>query len=100
VIGVTVMMWARWTLPRLRIDQVIGMCLKYCLPVGAFFFLVATFWQYFHIWSPNDIAPRATHVHEPWTAQTPVHQESEQAHAAPQLNQTLASRTAATGGGR
>ncbi len=35
VIGVTVMMWVRWTLPRLRIDQVITTCLKYCVPIAA-----------------------------------------------------------------
>ncbi len=46
VIGVTVMMWIRWTLPRLRIDQVITVCLKYCVPIAAVAFLVATTWQY------------------------------------------------------
>ncbi len=35
VVGVTVMMWVRWTLPRLRIDQVITTCLKYCVPIAA-----------------------------------------------------------------
>jgi hypothetical protein len=46
VIGVTVMMWVRWTLPRLRIDQVITTCLKYCVPLAAISFLGATLWQY------------------------------------------------------
>jgi NADH-quinone oxidoreductase subunit H len=46
VIGVTVMMWVRWTLPRLRIDQVITTCLKYCVPIAAVMFLGATWWQY------------------------------------------------------
>jgi NADH-quinone oxidoreductase subunit H len=45
-IGVTVMMWIRWTLPRLRIDQVITTCLKYCVPIAAVAFLGATLWQY------------------------------------------------------
>jgi hypothetical protein len=43
---VTVMMWVRWTLPRLRIDQVITTCLKYCVPIAALAFLGATLWQY------------------------------------------------------
>jgi NADH-quinone oxidoreductase subunit H len=45
VIGVSVMMWVRWTLPRLRIDQVMATCLKYCTPIAAAMFLGATFWQ-------------------------------------------------------
>jgi NADH-quinone oxidoreductase subunit H len=46
IIGVTVMMWVRWTLPRLRIDQVITTCLKYCVPIAAVAFLGATLWQF------------------------------------------------------
>jgi NADH-quinone oxidoreductase subunit H len=46
VVGVTVMMWVRWTLPRLRIDQVITVCLKYCVPIAAVCFLFATMWQF------------------------------------------------------
>lgn len=44
-IGVSVMMWVRWTLPRLRIDQVMVTCLKYCTPIAAVMFLGATLWQ-------------------------------------------------------
>jgi len=44
-IGVCVMMWVRWTLPRLRIDQVMATCLKYCTPIAAAMFLGATLWQ-------------------------------------------------------
>ncbi len=40
-VGVTVMMWVRWTLPRLRIDQVMTTCLKYCMPLAAICFLGA-----------------------------------------------------------
>ena len=43
---VIVMIWVRWTLPRLRIDQVMKMCLKFCVPIAAVMFLGATFWQY------------------------------------------------------
>ncbi|MGC3969987.1 MAG: NADH-quinone oxidoreductase subunit NuoH [Pirellulales bacterium] len=46
VIFVMVMIWVRWTLPRLRIDQVMKMCLKYCVPIAAAMFLGATLWQY------------------------------------------------------
>ncbi|QDU28482.1 NADH-quinone oxidoreductase subunit H [Anatilimnocola aggregata] len=42
---VTIMMWVRWTLPRLRIDQVLTTCLKYCVPLAAFCFLGAVTWQ-------------------------------------------------------
>ncbi len=55
VLGVTFMMWARWTLPRLRIDQVMTTCLKYCVPLAALGFLGVIAWQYLGLWSPNDI---------------------------------------------
>lgn len=45
VVGVTAMMWVRWTLPRLRIDQVITMCLKYCVPIAAICFVGVVGWQ-------------------------------------------------------
>ncbi|PHS07511.1 MAG: NADH-quinone oxidoreductase subunit NuoH [Blastopirellula sp.] len=44
VLGVTVMIWIRWSFPRLRIDQVITMCLKYCVPIAAFCFIGVLFW--------------------------------------------------------
>jgi NADH-quinone oxidoreductase subunit H len=65
-VGVTVMMWVRWTLPRLRIDQVITTCLKYCVPIAALMFLGAVGWQY--MW-PNGLlfTPRAAfEVRERW----------------------------------
>jgi NADH-quinone oxidoreductase subunit H len=46
VAWVTFMMWARWTLPRLRIDQVMRVCLKYCTPIACAMFLGAVFWTY------------------------------------------------------
>ncbi len=44
-LGVLVMMWIRWTLPRLRIDQVMSTCLKYCTPIAAAMFAGAMLWQ-------------------------------------------------------
>jgi NADH-quinone oxidoreductase subunit H len=42
--GVFVQIWLRWTLPRLRIDQVMITCLKYFVPISCFLFLGATVW--------------------------------------------------------
>jgi NADH-quinone oxidoreductase subunit H len=39
------MMWVRWTLPRLRIDQVMMTCLKYLLPISCFLLLGVSLWQ-------------------------------------------------------
>ncbi len=67
-IGVVVMIWVRWTLPRLRIDQVIAMCWKYCVPIAALAFLVVLGWQYAGLWSPNDLVPGPVRgeVRESW----------------------------------
>lgn len=42
--GVFVQVWLRWTLPRLRIDQVMTTCLKYLVPISCFLFLGAIVW--------------------------------------------------------
>jgi NADH-quinone oxidoreductase subunit H len=57
VLGVTVMMWIRWTLPRLRIDQVITTCWKYCTPIAAVMFLGVISWQLLGLPSGADILP-------------------------------------------
>lgn len=44
VIGVIVMIWIRWTLPRLRIDQVMTTCWKYCTPMVCAMLLGAALW--------------------------------------------------------
>jgi NADH-quinone oxidoreductase subunit H len=42
---VFVMMWVRWTLPRLRIDQVMMTCLRYLLPISCVLLLGVALWQ-------------------------------------------------------
>ena len=42
---VFVMMWMRWSLPRLRIDQVMMTCLKYFLPLSCVLLLGVCLWQ-------------------------------------------------------
>lgn len=46
---VFVMMWVRWTLPRLRIDQVMMTCLKYLLPLSCVLLAGASLWQMSHV---------------------------------------------------
>ena len=66
VLGVTLMIWVRWTLPRLRIDQVMKTCLKYCTPIAAVMFVGTAFWS--GVWFPSGM-PWQTNVlgtiHEP-----------------------------------
>jgi NADH-quinone oxidoreductase subunit H len=42
---VLVMMWMRWSLPRLRIDQVMTTCLKYFLPIACGLLVGVCIWQ-------------------------------------------------------
>lgn len=39
---VLIQIWVRWTLPRIRIDQVMETCLKYLIPISCALFLAAT----------------------------------------------------------
>lgn len=41
---VFIMMWIRWTLPRLRIDQVMMICWKYIVPMGCVLIVGVSFW--------------------------------------------------------
>ena len=49
---VIVMMWIRWSLPRLRIDQVMMTCLKYFLPMSCVLLLGVCVWELF---VPNSV---------------------------------------------
>src|SRR5213078_4613618 len=42
---VLVMMWMRWSLPRLRIDQVMMTCLKYFLPISCVLLVGVSLWR-------------------------------------------------------
>ena len=55
---VFVQIWIRWTLPRLRIDQVMTTCLKYLVPMSCFLFLGAVLWPLILLSSFSE--PRAT----------------------------------------
>ena len=50
---VFVQIWVRWTLPRLRIDQVMVTCLKYLVPISCALFLGAVVWPLLFIMSGN-----------------------------------------------
>ncbi|MEN6405871.1 MAG: NADH-quinone oxidoreductase subunit NuoH [Thermoguttaceae bacterium] len=47
VLGVTFMITLRWSLPRLRVDQVMTTCLKYCVPLGSAMLAGVMLWTYF-----------------------------------------------------
>ncbi len=41
---IAVMMWMRWSLPRIRIDQVMMICFKYLLPISCFLLIGDALW--------------------------------------------------------
>jgi NADH-quinone oxidoreductase subunit H len=72
IVFVTIMMWVRWTLPRLRVDQVMTTCWKYCVPIGCICFVLITGWQLAGIPFINDIAPEKIRgeIREGWASET------------------------------
>ena len=40
-----VILWLRWTLPRLRVDQLMNVCWKYLIPIGFICLLGQGFWM-------------------------------------------------------
>lgn len=57
---VFVIIWIRWTLPRLRIDQLMDVCWKYMVPIGLFASLGIILWMYFI--PDNSIVDRAVRL--------------------------------------
>ncbi len=52
---VFIMMWVRWTLPRLRIDQVMMTCLKYLVPISCVLLMGVSLWQLLLPFWLNDV---------------------------------------------
>jgi NADH-quinone oxidoreductase subunit H len=69
------MMWVRWTLPRLRVDQVMTTCWKYCVPIGCICFVAIAGWQLFWpLGFINDLAPTRPRgeIRESWAVAPPA----------------------------
>lgn len=68
---VFVQIWIRWTLPRLRIDQVMTTCLKYLVPMSCFLFLGTVLWP-LALASLNRDHPQTTLFGSPLGERVPI----------------------------
>jgi NADH-quinone oxidoreductase subunit H len=98
---VTIMMWVRWTLPRLRIDQVMTVCLKYCVPLAAFCFIGVVIWQLNEWPSLNHYGPQGRGVvRESWVLKDPITRPAVEPTpapvAAPQVNRPVRAKASET----
>jgi len=99
VFGVTCMIWVRWTLPRLRIDQVMTTCLKYCTPIAAAMFVGAALWK---VGLPGGLfLPPSVplgQVREGWMIEAPVAPAAPEPSAAPEASAVADARSAMRAG--
>ncbi len=79
-LAVVVMIWVRWTFPRLRIDQVITVCWKYCVPIAAVCFLGVLGWEYFGLPNAGEWFPGPS-ANEHWSVATDILQPAAEASA-------------------